>query len=223
METIQNFLSQFHIEGLQPFVAGHIVMIGVCVFTLFMVYTGYHCGFIDRALSLGALVITLMAEIRLFPYISAYIQNTPAIREFFLGIAKSLMKAAPGTAPSPLYEILGLNLLADNAARMIEDLAAKIVCFVVIFIIVRLALMVVSFLAGGLKKITIVDQTDKLLGSLFGLAESLIFIWLFMLVVSGLPDVGFCRTILDQIEASPFLSFIYQQNLLLQFVRDLFR
>ena len=67
------------------------------------------------------------------------------------------------------------------------------------------------------------DQTDKLLGSLFGLAESLIFIWLFMLVVSGLPDVGFCRTILDQIEASPFLSFIYRQNLLLQFVRDLFR
>ena len=222
MDTIQQFLSQFHIEGLQPFVMDHIVMIGVVVFTLFMVYTGYHCGFIDRAISLGALVITLVAEIRMFPYVSAYIQNTPAIREFFLNIVRSLMHTGGKNASSPLYEILGLNLLADNAAALIENLAAKVICFAVIFIIVRLALAVVAVLARGLKKIEIIDQTDKLFGCLLGLAESLIIIWIFMLVVSGLPDVPFCRMILDQIEESPVLNLIYHQNLLLQFVQDLF-
>ena len=222
MEKIQQFLSQFHIEGLQPFVMDHIVLIGVVVFTLFMVYTGYHCGFIDRAISLGALVITLIAEIRMFPYVSAYIQNTPAIREFFLNIVRSLMHTGEKNASSPLYEILGLNLLADNAAALIENLAAKVICFAVIFIIVRLALAVIAVLARGLKKIEIFDQTDKLLGSLLGLAESLIIIWIFMLVVSGLPDAPFCRMILDQIEESSFLSFIYHQNLLLEFVQDLF-
>ena len=222
MDTIQQFLSQFHIEGLQPFVMDHIVMIGVVVFTLFMVYTGYHCGFIDRAISLGALVITLIAEIRLFPYVSAYIQNTPAIREFFLNIVRSLMRTGGKNASSPLYEILGLNLLADNAAALIENLAAKVICFAVIFIIVRLALAVVAVLARGLKKIEIFDQTDKLFGCLLGLAESLIIIWIFMLVVSGLPDAPFCRMILDQIEESPVLNLIYHQNLLLQFVQDLF-
>ncbi len=222
MDTIQQFLSQFHIEGLQPFVMDHIVMIGVVVFTLFMVYTGYHCGFIDRAISLGALVITLIAEIRMFPYVSAYIQNTPAIREFFLNIVRSLMHTGGKNASSPLYEILGLNLLADNAAALIENLAAKVICFAVIFILVRLALAVVAVLARGLKRIEIVDQTDKLFGCLLGLAESLIIIWIFMLVVSGLPDAPFCRMILDQIEESPVLNLIYHQNLLLQFVQDLF-
>ena len=125
-------------------------------------------------------------------------------------------------ASSPLYEILGLNLLADNAAALIENLAAKVICFAVIFILVRLALAVVAVLARGLKKIEIIDQTDKLFGCLLGLAESLIIIWIFMLVVSGLPDAPFCRMILDQIEESPVLNLIYHQNLLLQFVQDLF-
>ena len=104
---------------------------------------------------------------------------------------------------------------------MIETLAVKILCFIVIFIAVRLLLGIVSMLARGLKRIRLFDAADRLLGMLLGAAEALLLIWIMMIVVSGLPDVPVCRFILDQIMENRILLEIYNQNLLMQFAADL--
>ena len=122
-----------------------------------------------------------------------------------------------GIINSPLYELLGLDELADNAAAAIGDTAVKILCFILIFIVVRLLVKLLSALAGGLKKIHFINWIDGFFGAIFGLAESILYIWLFMFVISAFPTYGFCRTVLAQILRDPLLYAIYNQNLIMQF------
>ncbi len=208
--------------SIQLYLTNHAVLIVTVVFVLLMMYLGYTAGLIAKLISVGSLVITLILEIKLFPVFMAAVEGNEAIRQVFLEIVQGLMNLDEQKVSSPLYSALGLNVMADNAAEMIETLAAKVICFLLIFILVNILMKLVSILAGGLKKIGVIDSFDKMLGTVFGLVESIILLWVFMLVAAGLPNVPACRMILDQIAANPILDFLYTQNLLLQFATDIF-
>lgn len=125
--------------------------------------------------------------------------------------------SAAGIIDSPLYRLLGLDKLADNAAAAIGDTAVKILCFILIFIVVRLLVKLLSMLAGGLKKIHFIKWIDGLFGAVFGFAESIAYIWIFMFVISAFPAYSFCSRLLAQISRDPLLYTIYSQNLITQF------
>lgn len=125
--------------------------------------------------------------------------------------------SAAGIINSPLYRLLGLDKLADNAAAAIGDTAVKILCFILIFIVVRLLVKLLSMLAGGLKKIHFIKWIDGLFGAVFGFAESIAYIWIFMFVISAFPAYSFCSRLLAQISRDPLLYTIYSQNLITQF------
>ncbi len=210
------------ITSIQLYLTNHAVLLGTVVFVLLMMYLGFTAGLLSKLISLGSLVLTLVLEIKLFPIFMKYVSENEAIGDFFLGVARSLMNMDEEKVSSPLYSALGLNVMADNAADLIENLAAKIICFLLIFILVNILMRLISLLIGGLKRISVIDNFDKMLGTVFGLIEAIILLWVFMLVVAGLPNVPVCKTILEQIAENPLLDFFYSQNLLLQFAADLF-
>lgn len=228
MQQMERFQEVFYtintdiIPQLKIVMTDNAVLILAAAFVILMVYMGRRKGFIAKILSVGALIITLIAEVKLFPYVLSLLEKNEIVGDFFLNIARSMIKLNGSEAgSSPLYDLLGLDLLAENAADMIETLAVKILCFIVIFIAVRLLLGIVSMLARGLKRIRLFDAADRLLGMLLGAAEALLLIWIMMIVVSGLPDVPVCGFILDQIMENRILLEIYNQNLLMQFAADL--
>ena len=226
MEKFQETFNQINgdiIPQLKEILLRNSVLIGIILFLLIFIYIGYRRGFFDRVLSLGAVVITLIAEIKVFPFVVQFVQENETVHQIFLNIVMNFMHVDAENAKSPLYAILGLNVLADNAADKMGELAAKMICFILIFIAVRLLLRFAALIFRGLKKIYLIDSVDKLFGMVFGFAEGMILIWIFMLVVSGLPNVPVCAYILDQIMESPILMQIYNQNFLLLFIVDILK
>lgn len=117
---------------------------------------------------------------------------------------------------SPLYDMLGLDRLADNAGALVGDIAGKVLCFIIVFIAVRIAVRILMAVARGLKKIRVIDWLDSLGGAVLGAAEGIIYIWIFMFIVSAFPGYSFTGFVLEQISGDALLTWIYNSNLILQ-------
>ena len=198
-------------------VKDNIVLLGTAAFIIVMLYVGRERGFIDRILSLGSVMVTLGVEIELFPHIMNLILENQGLREFCLNTVLGIMKTDDETVSSPLYDLLGISTVVDNAAELMETLAAKVIFFVIIFAVLRLLFMIFAISAKSLKKIRLVNNADRILGMAVGGAEAFIFIWIFMLVISGLPNVPACNFMLKQIMHNDILLAIYNNNLLFAF------
>ena len=198
-------------------VKDNIVLLGTAAFIIIMLYVGRERGFIDRILSLGSVIVTLGVEIELFPHIMNWIRENEVLREFCLNTVRGFMKIDEETASSPLYALLGISTVVDNAAELMETLAAKVIFFVIVFVVLRLLFRVFAVFAKSLKKIRLVNSVDRMLGMVVGGAEAFVFIWIFMLVISGLPNVPVCNFMLKQIMHNDILLAIYNNNLLFAF------
>ncbi len=203
------------------------LLAAIC-FIIFMMIWGCRKGLMEKLLSLCSVAATLIIEAKVYPVVLTFIRNNEAINSFFselgMKILTGALTGAAGRAAgdtdiinSPLYEFLGLDKLADNAAAAIGDTAVKILCFIIIFIVVRLLVKLLSVLAGGLKKIHFIHWIDGFFGAIFGFAESILYIWIFMFVISAFPTYSFCKTVLTQILRDPLLHAVYNQNLIMQF------
>lgn len=117
---------------------------------------------------------------------------------------------------SPLYDMLGLDRLADNAGALVGDIAGKVLCFIIVFIAVRIAVRILMAVARGLKKIRVIDWLDSLGGAVLGAAEGIIYIWIFMFIVSAFPGYSFTGFVLEQISGDALLTWVYNSNLILQ-------
>lgn len=224
MEKFEEIFRQLHtvyIPELTLIVKDNIVLMCMAAFVIIMMYVGRQRGFMDRVLSLGSVMVTLAAEFMLFPHIMRAIEENEAIGEFFLNTARSFMHIDPEHTSSPLYDLLGLDVIAENAADLMETLAVKIICFAIVFVLLRLLVRILSVCADGLKRIHLINSVDRLLGMITGFAEAMVFIWIFMLIVSGLPTFKFCSFVLDQIVHNDILLAVYDQNLLLMFAANL--
>lgn len=142
------------------------------------------------------------------------------------GAGTGTASASPGSAAdggigalipeSPLYDMLGLDRLADNAGALVGDIAGKVLCFIIVFIAVRIAVRILMAVARGLKRIRVIDWLDSLGGAVLGAAEGIIYIWIFMFIVSAFPGYGFTGFVLEQISGDALLTWIYNSNLILQ-------
>ena len=157
-------------------VKDNIVLLGTAAFIIIMLYVGRERGFIDRILSLGSVIVTLGVEIELFPHIMNWIRENEVLREFCLNTVRGFMKIDEETASSPLYDLLGISTVVDNAAELMETLAAKVIFFVIVFVVLRLLFRVFAVFAKSLKKIRLVNSVDRMLGMVVGGAEAFVFI-----------------------------------------------
>ncbi len=219
-EYLEKFLNMFPL--FKSLIMDNIVAIAVALFLLFMLWNGYRKGLMMKIISLGSVFITLLAEIRIYPAACQFLSENTKWQEVFRSLGKSLLFDRTSRQYSPLYELIGLDRLAENAGEMAGEVAIKVLLFVVLFALIRLLLKAAAMLIRGLRKIGVIRWADSWLGAVLGLAEGLIYVWLGMFLLAGMPDFVYTRFIMDQIMHSRFLFILYNENLITQFVAGMF-
>ena len=89
--------------------------------------------------------------------------------------------------------------------------------FIVISIVLRIGLLILD----SITKLPGIHLVNAIGGAVFGLVNALIFIWILCMIVTALASTEFGINTLGMIKESPFLSFIYNNNLLLQLIAAL--
>lgn len=116
---------------------------------------------------------------------------------------------------SEVYGRMGVELFADYVAGYLADLIIRLIVFIILFLAVFILLHVVVVWLDLIAKLPILSGLNQIAGAVLGAAEALIFIWFACLILTALSGTAFGRGLLAQVEASVWLSWIYDHNMLL--------
>ncbi len=179
----------------------------LCVLFLgFGMVDGYHKGFVKKGLLLLASIATLFIVYISYPYVAQFIE----------GILPDLLPIEKLAGPeSELYMILVLTGLEGEAEHYVQFFVARVLAFVVTYIVVRLAFQIAIMFLQVLVKVPVLSFTNRLFGAGIGVVQQLLLVWIFLLLlpVFSLTPIG--DTLYETVQQGVLLGYLYQHNLLL--------
>ena len=117
-----------------------------------------------------------------------------------------------------VYAAMGVETFVEYVGGFMAELALTIVSFVISFIVVLIALQMVSWVFDVIGMLPLVGGVNKMAGAALGAVEGLLILWLLCLVVTAFSDTPLGAEALMLISESPLLSMIYNNNLVLKIV-----
>ena len=122
-----------------------------------------------------------------------------------------------------VYKMMGVEFFRDYVAGYLADMILKAAVFVVLFFIIYIILQVGVTWLDLIARLPILSGINKMAGALLGAVQAMIFIWILCLVFTVLSGTEIGGMVLAQISASPWLSWIYNHNMLSYLILGLIR
>lgn len=220
--------------------------IAVAVYLIGMVLYGHYKGFIKLAVSAVALVITFAAIHVAMPQVTDFLKNNTKIYSAFeesmmeamkieesadseepsgqrtiiegLELPKQLKEALLENNNNEVYKVLGVETFTQYIASYLANSIINIIGFLVLFVVVFAALNIITVWLDLVAKLPILSGINKIAGGFLGGTEGLIFLWIICLFVTAFSGTAGGKALIQQIESSALLSYIYDHNLLSSFV-----
>lgn len=167
---------------------------------------GYRKGFVKKGTSLVITLVTLFVV-----YLAA-----PYVEEFFAGVLPDALHIEHfvGT-DSELYQILVLSGLEEKAEHGVQAFAARILAWVVSYLVVRMILRTLVLSLEILVKVPGLSLLNRLLGSALGLVLQVLVLWVFFLIILIFSSTSWGSALRQGIQDSCWLYLLYDHNLLL--------
>lgn len=113
-----------------------------------------------------------------------------------------------------VYELLGVNAFADYIGNYLADMILNSIGFVVLFALVYLLIRLIVRWLDLIARLPILSGMNKIAGALLGGVQGLIFLWILCLVLMACSGTSWGMALIHQVEASKWLSFLYEHNFL---------
>lgn len=170
------------------------VQIGVAAFMVAMFLYGYRKGLVRMSVNIVSIVVSLIATRMLLPTVQSWIDQNPVLREL---VAQRVEKIAFGEGPAAgaasesvdlFYQLLGLDKLTDYIADRITGMLVSVITFVLLLIVVTLLVKLVFAILQRVVELPVLNFMNRTLGAVLGLVESIVYVWIFLIVISFLPE-----------------------------------
>ena len=112
------------------------------------------------------------------------------------------------------YRTTGIHELSLNIAALLISAAS----YAVLYLVLRLALLIVGYILHLVTRIPGIRQMDGLAGLCMGLLESYILIGIIFILITALAHTSLGMTLMNQINESKVLTFMYNHNYLLRII-----
>lgn len=123
---------------------------------------------------------------------------------------------------SCILGILVLIVVAKGVGNFIQKSYVKVIMALILLLAIRMIHRAVKFLADTFKlvrAIPIGKLADKLAGTILGLAEAVIIIWIMFLIVGVFDIMGLKSWMMAQVSESSFLTMLYYSNYLIELLK----
>lgn len=218
-----------------------IIIIAICA------YGGMRAGLIKTVFSIFSMIITLILTLWLSPMISKTLQSNDKIVDYFGSKVESVMQTEKvGNNISdqmsfidklPLPEKIKVSIIDNNnsetyVALAVNDFSSYVnrslaciiinaITFVAAYIAILIALRVLCALLDIISKLPIINQINKLSGLFVGALQGVIIVWLLFVLLTAFSGNEIGKKAFVMINESEFLSFIYNNNLILKFITNI--
>lgn len=213
----------------------YALLIGVIVFLIAMIAYGYMRGFIKIVLSMVATIATIvLAAVLTIPF-SGVLKNTgigegieASVREIVeqarivdedsvmeLDFPEAILEPiAQGTADAQ-------DTIQEYVIDELTDTIIKALTFLILTLIIYIVIRIIIAVLDVFSKLPIINGINKWAGAVIGLVQGLLFIWIASLVLMAFSDKSWAQDVFRQINDNGFLSFIYNNNMVIWLVTKL--
>lgn len=197
-----------------------VVVIALCTFI------GYKQGLIKVAVKLVATIIAIILALILYKPISTLIiENTSIDEQIQTSITNKLIPEESSEVEESLINTESLPDLiissSENTVKSISEVIStkliELFVIIILYIVIKIVLKFITLLADLIAKLPILNQINKLGGTIYGVLKGLILVFAIFAVVSlAAPLIG--ENFMENINQSYIGSFMYNNNLLLKII-----
>lgn len=119
------------------------------------------------------------------------------------------------------YTKLAVSGFAEYVGVYLADMVIKILSFLLSFTIVRIIVRIVIAGANMISALPVLKGFNRIAGMLIGMLLAVIVVWIGFLVITLLYNTAFGKECFVWIRQSEFLTFLYNENIIMQFVTKL--
>ena len=227
------------------------LIIAVVGLLIIMFAEGYRKGFVRIVLSVGMTIVSMMLSLVLSGPCQSFIKNNTGIynkmhtqmKEY---VEKYVAKEAdmastqlqtdyikelklPATMQDKLIKgntadmklNMGVSSFSEYLATYLTDMLVEALAVAVLFIIIKLILRIVVMLLDIVSRLPVINGVNKTLGGAIGVAEGILIIWAACILLTAASGTSIGQRVFDAISSNKFLSFIYNNNILLNFMKKM--
>ena len=214
---------------------GIVIDIIVLAILALSIFLGYKKGLINVVFNLCAFLVAFILTWILFTPVSNLIINNT---EFDDNIKNTIIEKGvvedENTPDTTTEEQKGINKVIDNyVSKTVNDaknnvvkstaqiIAEKIVAIVVaigLFLVIRIALIFVKFIANGLAELPLIKQFNKAGGLIYGIIRGCLVIYVLFAICFIIMSINNVEAISTAIDASFISKFIYNNNIILDII-----
>ena len=196
---------------------GILVDIILAALIALSIFLGYKKGLATLAIKLCAFIIAILITFILYRPIANLVINTTSIDEsiedsIYNKVTEMIQKDDTNELTSDLIESAKQGMLEQSA----RELAINVVyggTIIILFIIVRIALIFVSALANLVAKLPIIKQANEVGGAIYGLLRAIVIIYAILLVINFVGELSPNNIATQTINETTLTKTMYENNI----------
>lgn len=203
-------------------------------------------GFIMSVFRLASYFISIILSIKFYPVVSKFLLKTSLYTSIKASILHNLLRQTPkadsqvkqaaadsiinslqlpgfmkGTLishmPSP-SKLVDVTKIMDTISGELAKMVIDIISLILLYILIRIALIFLKFILQGIAKLPLFRQIDKLGGFGLGAVEGLLTIYVLFAVLMLFNASPQFKNIFETIDNSLIARFFYQHNFIIDWM-----
>ena len=208
-----------------------IIDIVIVVIFLLCIFDGFRKGLVGMLFSIASFVIAIILSFALFSPIANVIkENTELDENIKSTIITNFSSESTSTEnnsedlPSVIINYIEKttndikNEGVETVAVSISDTCINGLSFIAIFVVARFILFIISKFVNFIAELPIIKQVNKSGGIIIGIIKGLLVIYIILAILSFVAPAFGSSPLYAMINESSIGSFMYNNNLLLQFM-----
>lgn len=193
-----------------------LIIIGIVLLSTFL---AYRKGMVKLAIGLCAFVISIVVTFVLYQPIANLVINVTsideAIEDAIYEKANDMLKgdAEEDAITSQIVEDAKNEMLPETARALAVNIVKGGV-MVVLFVVIRIALIFVTVLADAIAKLPIINQINKTTGMIYGAIRGILVVYVVLLILAIPGKINSQNSLNTSVEQSILGKVMYENNVL---------
>lgn len=227
----------------------NLLVLGILAFILLLVFRGYRKGFFKSAASAIGIVLAVLLTAILYPgmnkLLCQYTVLDDVIEQKIIEKFELPEETKTATRNEEIDTIENLDppdnvkgwLIAncngetflesgvDNVcsyiAKSLTAMVMRGISYVLTLLVLLLLLHILIMVLDVANYIPIVKSINKAGGAIFGAGQGILIVWIFMGIVTLLSTFSWAYQVIQMIDESPLLAWLYKKDIFLKIIVDI--
>ena len=227
----------------------NLLVLGILAFILLLVFRGYRKGFFKSAASAIGIVLAVLLTAILYPGVNKllcqYTVLDDVIEQKIIEKFELPEETKTATRNEEIDTIENLDLPdnvkgwliancngetflesgVDNVcsyiAKSLTAMVMRGLSYVLTLLVLLLLLHILIMVLDVANYIPIVKSINKAGGAIFGAGQGILIVWIFMGIVTLLSTFSWAYQVIQMIDESPLLAWLYKKDIFLKIIVDI--